>query len=239
MKLAAYQAPLLPSGSMEAIGLIRERVAWCEAHGVEFLCCPEAILGGLADEAPHPTDIALNVARGDLDATLKPLASETVTLILGFTEITDIGQLYNTAAVFQRGAVVGLYRKQHPAIRKSVYQAADGLPVFTIDGLTFGILICNDSNDPELARRLAVQGARVLFIPTNNALPPAKADVVAEARRVDVALAKANRLTVVRADVAGHLADRISYGSSGIVDANGTVLQAARPFTEELLVAEV
>jgi hypothetical protein len=49
MKVAAYQAPLLATGSLEAIDLIEERVAWCESEGVSILCCPEAILGGLAD----------------------------------------------------------------------------------------------------------------------------------------------------------------------------------------------
>jgi hypothetical protein len=51
VKVAAYQAPLLPSGSMGAVDLIRQRIAWCEVEGVEILCCPEAVLGGLADYA--------------------------------------------------------------------------------------------------------------------------------------------------------------------------------------------
>ena len=47
MKVAAYQPPLLPGGSMEALQLIRDRVKWCETEGVDILCCPEAVLGGL------------------------------------------------------------------------------------------------------------------------------------------------------------------------------------------------
>jgi hypothetical protein len=49
VRVAAYQAPLLESGSAEALGLIRKRVRWCEAEGIAILCCPEGILGGLAD----------------------------------------------------------------------------------------------------------------------------------------------------------------------------------------------
>jgi 5-aminopentanamidase len=49
MKVAAYQAPLLSAGSMEALELIGDRVRWCETEGVDILCCPEAVLGGLAD----------------------------------------------------------------------------------------------------------------------------------------------------------------------------------------------
>ena len=70
------------------------------------------------------SDFALDVEGGQLSATLAPLASDTVTTILGFTEISA-GQLYNSAAVFHQGAVAGLYRKLHPAIRKSIYRAGD------------------------------------------------------------------------------------------------------------------
>lgn len=239
MKVAAYQAPLLRGGSMEAIDLIRERVAWCEAEAVKILCCPEAVLGGLADYASRPAESAISVERGQLDAVLSPLASETVTTILGFTEIDGAGRLYNSAAVIHKGIVAGLYRKQHPAIRKSVYRAGEQIPVFTVGGLTFGILICNDSNFPELARSMAAQGAAALFIPTNNGLPPEKADVVADARNVDIALATENRVWVIRADVAGRAAGRVSYGSSAIVDPGGRVIRGARRLAEDILVADI
>ena len=114
MKVAAYQAPLPGVGSMgcmDALGLIRTRVEWCEAEGVTILCCPEAILGGLADYAADPTQFATPVDDGQLDAALAPLASDTVTTIVGFTDLGDGGRFYNSAAVFQRGAVVGVYRK--------------------------------------------------------------------------------------------------------------------------------
>ncbi len=170
---------------------------------------------------------------------LRPLASDTVTTILGFTETAGTGQLYNSAAVFHQGVVVGLYRKLFPAIRKSIYRAGDRTPVYTVGGLTFGILICNDSNYPEPARIMAAHGATALFVPTNNGLPPEKADVVAEARNADIALAIENSVTVIRADVAGRTADLVSYGSSGIVAPDGTVLQAAQQLTEDLAAADL
>src|SRR5689334_23212284 len=99
MKIAAYQAPLLPCGSMAAIELIREQVRFCESESVSILCCPEAILGGLADYASRPIDFAIDVERGQLAAVLAPLASSVVTSIVGFTEVAG-GKLYNAAAVF-------------------------------------------------------------------------------------------------------------------------------------------
>jgi predicted amidohydrolase len=78
----------------------------------------------------------------------------------------------------------------------------------------------------------------VLFVPTNNGLPPEKADVVAGARKADVARARENGAWVIRADVAGRVADRVSYGSSVIVDPEGTILQCSQRLTEDLLICQ-
>jgi len=242
MKVAAYQAPLHAIQSIEtALGLIREQVERCEREGVEILCCPEGVLGGLADYAPRPADIAIDVQAGGLDAVLAPLASHRVTTIVGFTEIGAGGRLYNAAAVFHHGSVAGIYRKLHPAIRRSVYAAGEETPVFTVGALTFGIVICRDSTFPEPARRMAAQGATALFIPTNNGLPPsvAGAEVAADARKSDVARAVENGVTVVRADVAGRSGNHESWGSSAVVDRRGAVVAEARPRCPGLVVADI
>lgn len=224
---------------MEAIGLIQERLHWCESRGVGILCCPEAVLGGLADNAPRPADFALDAGSGQLSDALAPLSSVRVTTIVGLTEIAGDGKLYNSAAVFHKGAVIGIYRKLHPAIRKSVYQAGDQVPVFRVDGLTFGVIICNDSNFAEPARLMAAQGATVLFVPTNTGLPPSRADVSLEARARDIALAKENGMWVVRADIAGRTADLVAYGSTGVTDPTGTIRQSAHRLVEDLLVVDL
>jgi predicted amidohydrolase len=246
MKVAAYQAPLLGSGSMAALDIIRDRIKWCETEGVDILCCPEAVLGGLADDAQRPSDIAINVESGQLQALLTPIASKSVTAIVGFTESVGAGRLYNSAAVFHEGSVVGIYRKRHlvyrkrhPAIGASVYSAGDRSPVFSVGALSFGIMICNDSNYPELAADMVARGARVIFLPSNNSLSPERADVVALSRAVDIARAKDNEVMIVRADVAGRTANRVSFGSSAIVDTRGTVLRAGKALSEDVLVAEI
>jgi 5-aminopentanamidase len=237
MKVAAYQAPLLPGGSMAALDLIADRVKWCECEGVDILCCPEAVLGGLADDAQCPADFAIDAKQ--LQALLAPAASKSVTTIVGFTETAGAGKFYNAAAVFHDGRVLGIYRKRHPAIRRSVYSAGDQSPVFTGGALSFGIMICNDSNDPALAADMAARGARAIFVPSNNSLPPERADVVALSRAVDIARASDNAVMIVRADVAGRTADRVSFGSSAIVDARGAVLRTGEALKEDILVAEV
>jgi predicted amidohydrolase len=241
MKVAAYQAPLCAISSTDVLALIREQVEWCESNDVEILCCPEGVLGGLADYATRPADIALDVEGGQLEALLMPLASDRVATILGFTEIDRGGRLYNSAVVFHKGAVVGTYRKLYPAINRSVYEAGDKTPVFTIGGLTFGILICNDSNYDEPVGVMASQGAAALFVPTNNGLPPTKAgpELVAQARNCDISRAVENNVSVIRADVAGRTESLVSYGSSGIVDPDGMILRTARHLGPDLVVADI
>lgn len=70
MKIAAYQAPLSACGSLGILALIRDQVDQCETVGVEILCCPEGILGGLADYAARPATIAIDVEGGRLNKVL-------------------------------------------------------------------------------------------------------------------------------------------------------------------------
>jgi predicted amidohydrolase len=113
--------------------------------------------------------------------------------------------------------------------------------VFTVEGLTFGIVICNDSNFAGPARRMAAQGATALFVPTHNALPPphVPSAIAAEARAVDTARARELGMWIIRADVAGRDGERASHGASAIVDPTGRVVHAVRPFAEDLLIADI
>ena len=133
MRVATYQAPLLPIGSLEAVELIRKQIQVCEERGVRILCCPEGILGGLADYADNPKQIAVDVRSGQLEEVLSPISTKSVCVIVGFTELGDSDALYNSAAVIHRGAIAGVFRKLYPAINQSVYTAGSQLPVFTVD----------------------------------------------------------------------------------------------------------
>lgn len=88
---------------------------------------------------------------------------------------------------------------------------------------------------------MASRGAAALFVPTNNGLPPEKGgpELVAQARNVDIARAVENSVFVIRADVAGRTESLESYGSSGIIDCDGMVLQSAPQLAPALLMAEI
>ncbi len=225
---------------MDAVGLIRARIEQCEARGVEILCCPETILGGLADYSGSPRDIAVSLHADGLYRVLKNFPNSAVATIFGFTELSEDGKLYNAAVVFHRGAVIGVYRKFHPAMNRSVYTAGSTAPVFRVGARTFGIVICNDSNYPDPVAQLTASGATALLVPTNNGLPAERAhsEIAAKAREVDIALAVRYKLWVIRADVAGEAGGLTSYGSSEIVNPDGVVVQSARPMSEDLIITD-
>jgi predicted amidohydrolase len=235
MRIAAWQMPIDATGACVAIDAVRHQVRRCEADGVTVLCCPEGAIGGLADYVRDPATIA--IPTDGVAHRFAPINSDAVTVIVGFTELGVDGRLYNAAAVLHRGACVGIYRKLHPAIRRSIYAAGTELPVFRRGDLTFGIVICNDSNYGEPARVLAGKGASVLFIPSNNQLPLSRTidGLTDEARACDVARATENGVWVVRADVTGRSVSHVSAGSSGIVDPRGRVVASASAFTDETL----
>ena len=241
MKVAAYQTPIEATYSLDVLALVRKQIEWCESNDVSILCCPEAVLGGLADYSSEPTKFAINVYSGELDEILQPLNSETVTTIIGFTEIDGARRLYNSAAVFHRGSVVGLYRKSHPFINKSVYYAGDQTPVFKIGDLTFGIIICLDSNYTEPAKTMVAQGATALFIPSNNGMPEEKgsAELVSDARKADIALAKDNNVYVIRADVAGRSNGLVSYGATGIIGPDGETIRSTHQLRADLICGDI
>ena len=241
MKVAAYQAPLAACADAGVIALVRRQVDRCEALGVQLLCCPEALLGGLADYVDQPDRIAIDTGTACLARTLAPLGSDRVTTVIGFTERGSDGHLYNAAAVFARGAVLGIYRKMHPAIHRSIYRAGVEAPVFAAGGMSFGVIICRDSVFAEPARTMIARGARLLLVPANNGMPREKGgpELVEEARACDVARAVASGVAVVRADVAGADGTLVSQGSSGIVNRDGRVLATASALAEDLVVAEI
>jgi predicted amidohydrolase len=229
----------LSSVGADALALLRRRLVQCESEGVEILCCPETLIGGLADYSDDPFKAA--IPSSDILRSLGPVTGARLTVIVGFTELSNDGRLYNSAAVVSHGTLEGVYRKLHPAIRRSVYHPGTDSPVFRAQGMSFGVLICYDSTFPHLGTDLASRGARVLFVPTNNALPASRTSdgLLAEAQACDVALATENGCWVVRADVAGVVGDLRSEGSSSITSPTGRTVSTGRPFEEDLLVVEL
>lgn len=81
---------------------------------------------------------------------------------------TDDGDIQNVAYVALRDGSVHAQEKIHPTPNEAFWwniRGGDALDVIQTDCGPIGVLICYDSEFPELARRLVDQGARMIFVP--------------------------------------------------------------------------
>lgn len=81
---------------------------------------------------------------------------------------TDDGDIQNVAFVCLRDGSVHEQEKIHPTPNERYWwniKGGDGIDAIQTDCGPIGVLTCYDSEYPELARRLADQGARILFVP--------------------------------------------------------------------------
>ena len=78
----------------------------------------------------------------------------------------------NTAFLLDRtGAVLGLYRKKHPApteetILTEPVKPGQPFPVYDFEGVTIGMAICMDIHFPEMFRIYGLKGADLVCLPT-------------------------------------------------------------------------
>ncbi len=123
------------------------------------------------------------------------------------------------------------------------FSGGPGFPVFHTPKATIGVLICYDRRIPEAWRSLALQGAEVVFIPSDcPALFPERGATSEQMFVVELqAMALQNELWVVTANMGGHeTCGGITtqfYGRSCIIHPSGEVVAQA-PSTEPALLSE-
>jgi len=214
---------------------VRALVTDARRAGAQIVTLPEnfALMGEEEDKRAiaEPLDGAL----GPIGRALSALAAELEVAIIagGFPERTgDPRRPYNTSVLFDRtGALASRYRKIHlfdvdvpggQTYRESHSTTEGEEPVVArVAGVDVGMTVCYDVRFPELYRRLAQLGARVVTVPAAFTLMTGKDhwSVLLRARAIE------NQVFVVAAAQTGkHPKGRQTYGKSMIVDPWGDVL---------------
>jgi predicted amidohydrolase len=147
------------------------------------------------------------------------------------------GQIYNAVQLIDaEGERVCNYRKTHlfGDLDKSMFSAGEGnFPLVELNGWKLGFLICYDLEFPENARRLALEGAELILVPTANMIPfDFIADVTVRARAFE------NQCYVAYANYCGHEGDIHYCGQSSIAAPDGSRIAQAG-LDEALIVGEL
>ncbi|NHN83880.1 deaminated glutathione amidase [Acetobacter musti] len=150
------------------------------AEGAKLLVLPESII------AADVKDLGITVR------TAQPLDGPFVTGLVKALEGTDLtvigcisvparpGFAYNTQIVVNRTGVIAAYRKLHLYDAFSMKESDHYMPgnevpaLVRIGDINVGLMTCYDVRFPELARRLALDGADLLTLPAAWVRGPSK-----------------------------------------------------------------
>jgi predicted amidohydrolase len=125
-------------------------------------------LTGYYAEKELAEQTSIKVASDDFKNFLNQTASFNVTFIIGFNERDD-DRIYDSAAIIERGQLIGIQRKHY--LYHNYFTPGDQFSAFQSKGISFGVVICLDTNYFEPSRLLALQGATILFTPMCNKVP--------------------------------------------------------------------
>ncbi|BBI33258.1 carbon-nitrogen family hydrolase [Cohnella abietis] len=143
----------------------------------------------------------------------------------------------NTAHVFNRnGEEVTEYSKIHlfKLMNEHLHlEPGQQLGSFNLEGIPAAVMICYDIRFPELARKLALEGAKILFVPAEWPHPRLHHwRTLLQARAIE------NQMYVVSCNTVGESGGTSFFGHSMIIDPWGEVLAEAAE-EETILVAEI
>lgn len=140
--------------------------------GAELLVLPEGVL---ARDITDP-DIVRKAAQaldGPFITQLCAASRGTRLTTLLSIHVPGAGErVWNTLVVIRQGEVLCSYRKLHlydafsTMESESVEPGSDVPPLIACGGLKVGLMTCYDVRFPELARRLTLDGAQVLVLPS-------------------------------------------------------------------------
>lgn len=219
-------------------------IAQARERGVDLLVFPELSLTGY--RLLHLTSrVALPPSAPELRRLAE--AAGPMAVVVGFVEQSDRGLLHNTCALIAAGSPLLLFRKLYlPTYglyqEERFFRAGRRLELANLRWGRIGLLICEDLWHPELARRLADAGARLLIV--TSAGPgrvgaselPANHESWEMLTRVTSLL---NTCWVVYCNRVGWEEGSFYAGASHVVRPGGELVERAPVLEEHLLVAEI
>ncbi|HOU11950.1 MAG TPA: NAD+ synthase [Anaerolineae bacterium] len=210
-----------------------------QAVGADLVVFPELAVTGYP-----PEDLLLKPAflQANMAAVLRlARATQGITAIVGFADVDD--DVYNAAAILHDGAWVRTYHKHYLpnyAVfdEDRYFRRGVDIPVFTRDGIAFGVSICEDiwypAGPPEVQ---ALQGGARLLV--NISASPYHAGKLASREQMLATRAADNAAIVAFCNLVGGQDELVFDGGSVIVNERGQVIARGAQFAEDFVVADV
>ena len=239
--LAQFDFPVgAVSANAERIGALIAEAR--DVHRADVVLFPELAISGYP-----PEDLLL---RPDLlsacEAALARIAAAThgIVAVVGHPESAG-AVVFNAASVLRDGAVALTYRKRelpNYAVfdERRYFAPGDAACVFEVDGVSLGLVICEDLWFAEPLASTVALGAQVVLVPNAS---PFERDKAAQrdtllAERVGESRRTGEGVAIAYLNVVGGQDCLVFDGASCLADGDGHVHPAAAAFEDHLLVAD-
>jgi NAD+ synthase (glutamine-hydrolysing) len=218
---------------------ILEYIERARASGADIVAFPELAITGYP-----PEDLLMKTSF--IDDNLKILHELTrqvkdIAVIVGFVD-RQKGRLFDAAALLHEGKIKGVYHKQllpnyGVFDEKRYFSPGTGTLVFELDGLVFGMSICEDIWHKEgPAKLLAGNGAGFIF--NINASPYHAGKIALREKAVQERIEE-NHAYVCYVNLVGGQDEMVFDGQSFIMDKKGHVIARGEAFKEDLLIVDI
>ena len=237
LTLALLQCESQPGDVLANLQRLDHAAADAAAAGAHLLVTPEMFLTGY-NIGGVKTRVLAEAADGPRAQAVAAIARQhQIAIVFGHPEHDAAGHIFNTAqCVDAQGLTLARYRKTQlfgDLDRAMFSPGAGDEPLLALHGWQLGLLICYDVEFPENTRRLALQGADLIVVPTANMQG---FDFVAQ--HLVPTRAYENQLYVAYANFCGSEGNLAYGGLSCVAAPDGTgLVQAGRG--AELLLAKV
>lgn len=200
---------------------VREALARAAAQGANLAVLPEMWSSGF--DYKNLNQLALRTA--GIVEELLVLSRELKLVIVGSMPEPNGDKVFNTIYVVDNGVLAGVYRKIHLFSLLGEDRAFCGGDRWLLADTSIGkvgVIICYDLRFPELTRRLALEGARVICVPAQWPKPRQEHwRTLLRARAIE------NQLFVVSCNACGRIGKLDFFGMSMIINPKGELLAEA------------
>lgn len=147
---------------------------------------------------------------------------------------------FNAASLLVDGAMAGTYLKQElpntEVFDEKRYFASNPKPfVFELDGVKFGVVICEDAWHASAARLAKAAGAQVLLVPNGSPYHLDKEDVRIDMLRERI---RETGIPAVYLNMVGAQDELVFDGGSFVLDARGELVARMPQFVEQTAIVE-
>ena len=162
LKIAAYQMTV--GADLDTnFNRIKDGIETASKAGARLIALPEC---ALSSYPPYHTENEIDTARiADLNSEVCDLAkTNKIWVVLGTIVKSAEGLLNSALVITDTGEIAGRYDKLHLFPGDSqFFTSGNEIPIFSIDGVKFGVTICYDLRFPEPFRYLRELGAQFIF----------------------------------------------------------------------------